>query len=644
LSLNVFLFLESIKVDKFYVNVCIVDVNNLKLVSLTLAVMSKSLIKILSILCISSLWLGMTAHAQVSKECLTVLHHNHFDTLDVKIGKNKNSFFVKTFNAFCVRRKSKPAFVEDKEANFLDYEDKRIRYVRVMILKPFGPRITDTTLIAEGWLYKTANVLHNSTKNAYVERLISFKSGDEVSAWELADNERFLRKMSIFHDVDISVQEVDDNYVDVLVLCEDVFSMAIEMSSDFKDEVNVSIFHKNLFGYGHQLIWDVNYDKSKEDIWDYSLKYSIKNISRSYIDLNMGVKETRNGNGFDFSLQRDFELSSTKWGGLLRVKGINNANVLPYEKKNDYKTYFDYMFFDSWLGYSHNTFNNYKRINNFMLAVGYKSIAVKDAPTDINIFPYYMSRHRYLSSFSYSKREYYKTNYIHDLGKTEDIVEGCLLNLTLGFETNDESNLFYSGFQLAKSWFFKRNMGYTAMRLSFGTFYNKNKIERGVVEFKSQSISKLFKLNRSLCRFNTSISYMIGFNRYPEDFVFFNEYIRGLNSKEIQGNQKLSFNLTQNIFLPYIVNGFRCSVFAFADIGWIGDNDKPIYEASDYYGIGLGLKFNNDNLIFRTFSIRFAFYPNVPNDYRQFSAIVHASGEGDYINLKPQRPEIIEYK
>lgn len=609
-----------------------------------LDIMSKLLIKISFILYISSFLLGTNSYAQVIDNLPEQVYLNDLDTINLNIKKKNDGFFIKKINQFISKRKSGDAFVEDREDDFLNYEDKKIRNIYIKILKPFGPIISDTSLITEKWLEKTANILHNSTKERYVRRLISFKEGVKVNAWELADNERFLRSRPIFHDVDISIKEVDENTVDIIIICEDVFSMAFEINTDFKDKFNLSIFHKNLFGFDNQLVWDISYDKKNIDMWDYSFIYSIKNISHSYIDMSLGLKKTNIGDGFSFKVQRDFKLSSTKWAGLLGIEGVNGANVMPYERKKDFQTSFDYLYFDSWLGYSHNTFNNSKRINNLMIATAYKSIVVKNAPTEIDLFPYYMTKHRYLSSFNYSKRQYFKTNYIYDLGRTEDISKGFLLNLTLGYETNDESNLAYSGFQLAKAWFFKRNMEYIAARLSYGAFYNENKIERGVIEFKTQSISKLFKLDRCLLRFNSSLSYMTGFNRYPDDFVYFNDYVRGLNSKSIRGNQKLSFNFTQNLFVPYIINGFRCSVFTFADIGWIGDNNKAIYKADDYYGLGLGFKFNNDNLIFRTFSIRFAFYPKVPNDYRQFETIIRSSGSGEFINLNPQRPEIIEYE
>ena len=347
---------------------------------------------------------------------------------------------------------------------------------------------------------------------------------------------------------------------------------------------------------------------------------------------------------FKASLSKDFVLASTKWAGLFSFRGVNNTNHLLSDKKKKSSTLFGYMFTDTWLGYSFNIFNNYKTVKNITFTGAYKRTDVYKAPTDPALYEYYMNRQVYLLGYTLSKRSYYKTNYIYDLGKTEDITEGYKFNFTLGYEHNENTELLYSGFSLAKSWFYKSKMEYLAARLSYGSFSNRNKVERGVVEFKLQSISKLLAISNYKMRFASNLCYMIGFNRYADDYVNFNDYIRGFNSTDVRGKQKLGLNFTQNIFIPYMLNSFRSSVFLFADAGFIGDNHKFILKTEDYYGLGIGIKFNNDNLIFRTFSLRFAFYPKAPSDVRSFNAVIESSVQSGFVNLDPERPDILEYR
>jgi len=606
--------------------------------------MSTQFIKIFLIITVTIISVDTDLCAQGKPAERTGLLYVNKDTIKLNIAQNKNGYFAKKFKQLFIRRKAGKAFVQDREEEYVEYEDKLIRNVYIKVLDPFGPLLYDTTRIADSWIERMGNRFHKSTKDRYVKKLISFKRGDKVSAWELADNERLLRRQAVFNDASIEIVEVDENTVDILVLCEDVFSIAAEVSSDFRNKADLSVYHKNMFGIGHQLISDIEYDKRDSIKWNYGLTYSIKNINHSYIDFTIGARRDQEGDGFKIALEREFELASTKWAGLLSLRGIRNAKSLNLGEKIKSEKLFNYLYLDTWLGYSYNYFNNYKQVNNIMVAVAYKNTEVFDNPIDPKLFPYFMSRETNLISGTISERKYYKSNYIFDLGRTEDIIEGYLLNLTLGFEDNEQTNLFYSGFKASKSWFYKSKMEYLATSLGVGTFYNNSKIERGVVEAKFQSFSKLFKFNRSKIRFNADVSYIIGFNRYPEDFVYFDDYIRGFNSKKVTGKQKLSFKLTQNIFMPYIVNGCRCSFFTFADFGWIGSNNRMIFKTSDYYGFGVGMKFNNDNLIFKTFSIRLAYYPRVPSDVQQFSVIVRSDGKGDLIKLSPSRPEIIEYK
>ena len=47
-------------------------------------------------------------------------------------------------------------------------------------------------------------------------------------------------------------------------------------------------------------------------------------------------------------------------------------------------------------------------------------------------------------------------------------------------------------------------------------------------------------------------------------------------------------------------------------LGVIGSNKQLIFTQNYYSGLGLGLRLHNENLVFKTFQLRLAFYPFHP--------------------------------
>lgn len=582
------------------------------------------------------------------------------DTLNVKaLSLKRLPFSSKFLKYITVKRIStgpKYKTPEESAQSFLEFEGKIIRNIDIKLLKPFGPKLCDTCEVTNKWYEKMANALHYPTRKKYLKRLLTISQGEKIDPLEIADNERLIRALSHINDAIIFIKPVEGNneYVDLLLVCEDVFSWAFELKTDLYSEFEVESYHKNLFGKGHQVLSSLSFEDDKEPRWGYSFGYGVNNISRSYIDMSLIYKNNFEGERLTFSMNRDFVTTETKWAGGLIAEQARNAHKIKREDKFELKDSIDFINIDSWLGYAHRLKSEKLVRKHLVYSLGYYGTFFSRRPElklDSSLF--FLDRSYVLASLAISKRRYYKTNFVHDLGKTEDIPKGLYFAFLLGYESNNLGKYLYSGIEFKRTWFTNKSFEYFATKLSVGSYYSIGKksnrqrntdFERGIIDLGIYSITKLYKLKRSRIRFYADMEYTIGFLRYPDDYIDLNEEVRGFKSDMIRGNQKFSVKLTQNTFLPYVINGFRFSFFTFADVGVIGRNDDLIFNKEKYWGLGLGFKFSNDNLIFRTISLRFAFYPKVPNDFNTFKVLMRSEKEKRFIDLEPTKPQIIDYR
>ncbi|MFC2104806.1 hypothetical protein ACFLS4_05595 [Bacteroidota bacterium] len=120
--------------------------------------------------------------------------------------------------------------------------------------------------------------------------------------------------------------------------------------------------------------------------------------------------------------------------------------------------------------------------------------------------------------------------------------------------------------------------------------------------------------------------------------------IWGFSSDYLFGLQKLSMRAELVTFTNLRIYNFRFLFFGFGDLGLIGPENKSVFRNKLYSGIGLGLRIRNENLVFKTFQIRFAYYPSVPNDIEQFYWLISGESAHKPQNFEPAAPYIVKYQ
>jgi len=540
------------------------------------------------------------------------------------------------------------------EYPFLEFSGKTIRSVLIRKLDVFGEFIADTGFVARSSLEKFGNNIHIKTKDYVIRNNLLFKANDTINPYTIADNERLLRQLPFIEDAKIFVLPnlKDTSLVDVMVVTKDVWSLAFDAKFFGIERSKMSIYDVNLFGQGQYLrhTFNNNFRKKNSFLYEEGL-YRVENILGSFITGYLRYSDKDNKKQYSVDLSRTFLTPATKYaGGMDFSKNELTKSVLMSNKGDTayYKVRYDSL--DIWAGRafvlkSGDIFKNRLRL---VIAARYiNKRYFKRPPVYASSDENYYNRNMILGSLALISQDFYTGNLIYNFGRTEDIPYGNLFAVSVGRNIDDYNKQLYAGFKLGKA-FFDDASGYYNATANIGGYLNNTALNNGVLKLDMDYFTNLYSSDFTRIKFRhfATINYMIGIKQPEDAYIRFTglDGIRGFSKDSLQGKHRLSVNLESVAFTPLEVVGFHFSVFGFMDMGWIGTNSKFILSQPMYTGLGCGIRIRNENLIFKTFQIRFAWYPKAA--YSSSHSVLLISGEESYRfdNMNYTGPEIVKFE
>jgi len=531
---------------------------------------------------------------------------------------------------------------ESSQSVFSPFSGKTIRNISIKRIDVFGTNISNPLAYypkkAEAFLNRT----HLNTNEFIIRNNLLFSSGDTVSPLILSDNERLLRELPFIDESRIVVIPVSDETVDILVLTKDVYSLGVNYEYRSIDRGAFSIFDKNLLGLGHEFRLSMPYDPGLPDSPGFGIEYSINNIRRSFIGLDLFYFDGLGKKNYGFSLSRKLVSSTTKYaGGISVMEMFTTEDLDTLMVPEPYK----YNLQDYWL--SRSFLLNRESVIRLILGVRYTNNNVFEHPF---VFPdsyhEYQNYKMFLASMSFSKQKYYKTNLIYGYGRTEDIPYGGLVTITAGKEINYETgDKIYAGIYGGTGHSI-RPIGYFYTSAGFSTFYAEGTTERGMLFLRTTYFSNLMYLSSFRIRNFLMADYTRGFDRDKDEFLVYSKKkgFAGFINDSIRGTQRLSLSLESVLFSPVNLYGFRFAFFAFGDLAYLFGTNQFVAQGKILSSIGFGVRIRNDNLVLNTFQIRLGFYPNMP----LYSSPSYLTVSGEQLlrsnNFDPGPPTILPYR
>ena len=563
-----------------------------------------------------------------------------YDSLKVRASKNrltKKMFDFLTVNTDTIYKRR---FASTSDANYTKYTGKRIRKIVIRRLNVFGTDINYPYLDNPKNYEKILNKTHFNTTENIVRKNLLFKEGDEISPLKLSDNERLLRELPFIGDARILVVPISNEEADIIVFTKDIYSLGAAYVYRGLSRGLLSVFDKNILGWGHELGIDVPFDSRAPNSPGIGGHYTANNIQKTFINLNIFYLNGLGNVNYGFDLSRRLVSSSTKYAGGISFRHMySTLDLSPVPLPVPYK----FNFQDYWIERSF--LINKESVTRFVIGTRYINNNVYSHPliapdSYLNLQQYKL----FMGSAALSTQKYTKTNLLYSYGRTEDVPYGSLLKFTLGKEYDEFKNRTYLAGEASLG---NKNdaLGYFYVYSGLSVYLNKNKTEQGLLAVRLNYFSNLLTFGNLRMRNFVYLNYTRGFSRYTNEYLRFSTEngFSGFRNDSINGNQRLSLSLESVVFSHMNIIGFRFAFFGFADFSLLSRTNEVIGHEYALSSIGVGIRIRNDNLIFNTLQIRFAFFPNPP----LFSRISNVTVSGEQLlhpdNFEPGQPAVIPY-
>ncbi|HWR74955.1 MAG TPA: hypothetical protein VN276_04925 [Bacteroidales bacterium] len=522
-----------------------------------------------------------------------------------------------------------------------EFEGKVIRTRKVIRLNAFGTDIDNPIDTDQSKADRLLNSTYVKTHTFVLNQYLVFHEGDTVSALVMADNERLLRDLPFVEDARIIIVPADSNFVDVAVVVRENYPYGFAFQFDGIPKGTVKLFDKNFAGLGHELALTVPYDFDEYAYPGFGIKYAIRNIARTFSDLELDFSDGLGSTKMGGIYKRGFTTSETKysWSASIRLNYTTedlDTMATPEPLR--------YIYHDYWGARSFML--DRESVTRLIFSARYNgNNVIKRPEIDDNSYYRLQSYQLITGSIAISSQRFINTSLIYSYGRTEDIPYGYMLELMGGREFNEFKYRNYAGLKASFGNIFTR-FGYIYGGVSFSTFYNEGNTEQGLFETRLKYFTPLIKAGASNIRTFVNIYYIRGFNRYSDEYLYLrnNDFIRGFRNDSINGDNRIIATFEPVLFTARPRLGFRFAFFAFADAGVL---IRGALNSGDFDHIsvfGAGVRIRNDRLVLNTIQIRLAWYPNLPA-YSQSSwitvdGIVRLKPPG----FEPDPPGVITYQ
>lgn len=553
------------------------------------------------------------------------------------------------------RRKTKAKSPE--MANTLDrYSGKIVRRVIVKTMDPFGYSITDTLHQPSNWVEKFGNGVHLKTKEFTIRKLLLFKKNKPLDTLLVKESERLLRSQRYVRRVVIEPRRVHSSIdsVDIVVRVLDTWSL-IPNGSASSSGTDIQITERNFLGLGHEVHNDFN-KRFKTGETSNLVRYRVPSILNTYIDGTLQYEIWQSDNSLkSVGFQRQFFSTLTRWAGGIYFEERMVRDSLPdmsdlasnlYGWQNLKSEAQDY-----WGGYAFKIYegdSEEDRTTRLVTTARFFNQRYKERPDSVyDPYGYFNNEKLYLASVGLTSRKYVQDKFLFNYDIVEDIPIGKVYESTFGIQDKNDMRRLYLGGRYAFGNLYK--WGYFSVNFEAGSYFYKDMTRETAFRLDALYFTNIRTWGSWRFRHFVNPQFVIGDNRIPyiKDQLTLTgpTGIPGFESTELRGTSKLLITLQTQSYAPWNIVGFRINPFANFTMGVIGDRYNHIWESNLYCKFGMGVLIYNDYLIFNSFQLSVAFYPNIPGQgYNVFKNNTIKNNDIALPDFQVSRPAVVLYE
>ena len=531
------------------------------------------------------------------------------------------------------------------EAPFEPYSGKTISKIHIRSVEFLSGNIIDTAEVVKGNVANALDKIHADTKTRIVRKSLLFETGDQLSPYRLADNERILRDLPFIRDARILVlPELDnDQQVEVYVVTQDRLSLFIDGDFGGFDDFRLEVGSRSFLGTGNNLSVAYEYYEDERPKSGYELDFKDFNLRGTFMSLEGRYSNLWDREGYEVILSREFLTPETKWAGGFEFGDLSQIRFehelvggVPSEE-DSIRIPYQRNFQDAWLGRAFLLKGADNRINLSLATRVFREDFTERPYVDADSNQFFFNDLLFLNEVVLTKRKFLKSTLIQAFGITEDIPIGYLFKLVGGYEFGEFEDRPYIGLGASAGDFWK-GVGYFTASAEFGGFIDDGKMEEGLVDIEALYFSPLLRFHRNQFRQFVNIEYTTTVRPIVTQQFGFNDEIRGID-RNVQGDRKFSVNFESVLFHPLKFYGFRMATFAFYDFGWISFGGPLISSDNFQSAVGIGLRLRNESLLFRTIQLRLGYLTASSELDVSFSF----SNPIIFGNFRTSKPTIVEF-
>lgn len=547
-------------------------------------------------------------------------------------------------------KKVKPKVIRKKKITI--FEGKIIRNINITTLDPFGYSESDTSSVPKRFLYRVGNRLHIKTKVITIKNLLLFKKNKPLDTLLLKESERLIRKQRYIRKVEIVPKLVAKNSdsVDVYIRVLDSWSIIPQIQAS-SSKFDFDLTDRNFLGTGHQFenIYKKRFADGKTA---YSGNYFIPNIANTYISSNIIYQyDLDNNYSKVFKIERPFFSPFAKWAGGIYFDQQFRSEELPDMNSVLARQNFKSDTKDFWLGKATHILKGYdenSRTTNLITSARYLKINYAESPTiEYDSLDVISNENFYLFGIGISSRQFIQDKFLFNYQITEDVPIGRAFGITGGYQEKNNDHRLYLGAKASFGNYYK--WGYLSTNFEYGTFFKNNTSEQNAFSGQANYFTNLMHGGNWKFRQFAKAQIIIGNKRLDSNFdrLTINEAngISGFDSRTLFGTKKILFTFQSQSYSPYSFLGFRLNPYLNYTIGILGDAANGFKKNKAYSQFGVGMIIRNDYLVFSSFQLSLAFYPEIPgNGSDIFLTNAIRTEDFGFQDFEIAKPEPIKYK
>ncbi|HTM93838.1 MAG TPA: hypothetical protein VL095_15560 [Flavisolibacter sp.] len=537
---------------------------------------------------------------------------------------------------------------------FQKFNNRIIRLITVQSLD-FGISLGDTSKRINNSLTHLANWLHNNTKERVIRHNLFFKPYDKVSAYLLANNERYLRNLPYIQDAKIVIRPVRNHpdSVDVTIFTKDVFSIGGSLRLHSYQTVSASVQDDNTLGWGDQLRFQTLFDQRRRPAFGYGMGYIKRNIAGSFIDLSAGYLNfspafntgRREENTGFVRMEKPFVNPYSLWTWSASAELHSTSNMFGLDSVFDNRLKYKYRLFDGWIGrnLTTNRVSSEKEFSRFRFLVSLRLMDQKFLEKPLQFTSQYnysfANTFAVLAGLSAYKQRFYKTSYIYGFGRHEDLPSGVEVSIVSGFTEKEARKRLYSALSFTYNYVTPKQRFFNYF-VSAGSSFHRGKPEDVSMIGSIEYFGRLHQWNRWKQRifFNASAAKQLN-PLMDEPLYLESSYgLPGYKNEWVPGHSRISIKMESVFFSPLSIFYFRFAPFVFGNLAWF----KTAYSKRTVPMIGGGIRCRNESLVLGTLELKGTYFLKEDLSGTKYSVGIRSNLRYKYNQNFIKKPQFVE--